>query len=48
MPEKVNPSYYAIIPASVRYSDIIPNAKLLFGEITALAILEVEKQIDVV
>ena len=40
MPEKVNPSYYAIIPASVRYSDIIPNAKLLFGEITALADIE--------
>ena len=31
-----NPSYYAIIPANVRYSDITPNAKLLYGEITAL------------
>lgn len=31
-----NPNYYAIIPADVRYSDIIPNAKLLYGEITAL------------
>jgi hypothetical protein len=31
------PSFYAIIPANVRYSDIIPNAKLLFGEITALS-----------
>jgi hypothetical protein len=31
------PSYFAIIPANVRYSDIIPNAKLLFGEITALS-----------
>lgn len=30
------PSYYAIITADVRYSKIPPNAKLLFGEITAL------------
>lgn len=29
--------YYAIIPANVRYDDrLIPNAKLLYGEITAL------------
>ena len=31
-----NPSYYAIIPAEVRYSNINPSAKLLYGEITAL------------
>lgn len=30
------PNYYAIIPAEVRYSDISANAKLLYGEITAL------------
>lgn len=30
-------SYYAIIPATVRYdADLVPNAKLLYGEITAL------------
>jgi hypothetical protein len=29
-------SYYAVIPANVRYSKIPPNAKLLYGEITAL------------
>ena len=33
---KINPSYYAIIPANVRYSDVPANAKLLYGEITAL------------
>ena len=31
------PSYYAIIPANVRYADIKANAKLLYGEITALS-----------
>lgn len=31
------PNYYAIIPADVRYADITPNAKLLYGEITALS-----------
>mgnify|MGYP003132111449 CR=1 FL=1 len=31
------PNYYAIIPAKVRYSNLKPNAKLLYGEITALS-----------
>lgn len=35
--EEVNRSYYAIIPANIRYDSNIPaNAKLLYGEITAL------------
>jgi hypothetical protein len=33
----MNRSYYAIIPADVRYNEkLTPNAKLLYGEITAL------------
>ena len=34
---KDKPNYYAIIPANVRYSSLQPNAKLLYGEITALS-----------
>ena len=35
---KSNPSYYAIIPATVRYDKNLPaGAKLLYGEVTALS-----------
>lgn len=35
--EREKPSYYAIIPADIRYNqDLPPNAKLLYGEITCL------------
>lgn len=34
---KEEPNFYAIIPANVRYNEnLCPNAKLLYGEITAL------------
>jgi len=37
MDNEIFKSYYAIIPANVRYDiDLPPNAKLLYGEITAL------------
>lgn len=35
--DEQKPNYYAVIPAEVRYSNIKANAKLLYGEISALA-----------
>lgn len=38
MDEKRKPGYYAVIPAQIRYDESLrPNAKLLYGELTALA-----------
>lgn len=37
MAEEISKAYYAVIPANIRYdNDVPPNAKLLYGEITAL------------
>ena len=35
--DREQPSYYAIIPANVRYdNELVPNEKILYGEITSL------------
>jgi hypothetical protein len=34
---KNEPTYYAVIPAPVRYADIPQGAKLLFAELTSIA-----------
>lgn len=37
MEEEIQKSYYAVLPANVRYDkDLTPNAKLLYAEITSL------------
>ena len=37
MSEKRKPSYWAVLPATIRYDpDLPPNAKLLYAEISAL------------
>ena len=37
MTREINPSYFAVIPAKVRYHENIPSgSKLLYGEISAL------------
>lgn len=37
MEEQYYPSYYAVIPANVRYANITDGAKLIYGEVAALA-----------
>lgn len=38
MEDNKQPSYYAIIPAFIRYDNrLLPSEKLLYGEITALS-----------